>query len=223
MFCKFCEKECKTKNSLLNHERLCKNNPNRQYSYFHTHKHIINEMKKNGQIEFTNQYTKCKKLGLPKPIMSQETKKILSEKTRKNNLARTDEIKKKISISMKTAHAEGRAWNIGKSRWNNSPSYPEIFFTQVIENEFTNKNYIREYPMGIYSLDFAWVEEKKCIEIDGEQHQRFLEYKKRDKRKDQYLKENGWLVLRISWKKMFKDTKKYIEICKNFIDNKNIR
>ena len=28
--CLFCQKECKNKNSLLNHERLCKNNPNKQ-------------------------------------------------------------------------------------------------------------------------------------------------------------------------------------------------
>lgn len=28
--CKFCNKECKNDNSLRNHERLCKLNPNRQ-------------------------------------------------------------------------------------------------------------------------------------------------------------------------------------------------
>lgn len=32
MKCRFCNKECKNKNSLSNHERLCKNNPNRQDS-----------------------------------------------------------------------------------------------------------------------------------------------------------------------------------------------
>ena len=30
MECKFCNKECKNKNSLRNHERLCKLNPNHQ-------------------------------------------------------------------------------------------------------------------------------------------------------------------------------------------------
>ena len=30
MICKFCSKECKNQNSLRNHERLCKENPNRQ-------------------------------------------------------------------------------------------------------------------------------------------------------------------------------------------------
>ena len=85
----------------------------------------------------------------------------------------TEETKKKISESMKKAHKEGRAWNIGKSRWNNKHSYPEEFFIQVINNEFEDKNYVCEYPLEIYSLDFAWIEKKKCIEIDGDQHQRF--------------------------------------------------
>lgn len=34
MNCKFCNKECKNQNSLRNHERLCKLNPNRQESFF---------------------------------------------------------------------------------------------------------------------------------------------------------------------------------------------
>lgn len=221
MNCKFCNKICKNDNSLRNHERLCKNNSSRQLSYFCTHKDVIAEMKKSGEIEFSNQYTKAKKLGLPKPELSLETKKKKSETTTKNNLNRSSEVKNKISVSMKKAHEEGRAWNIGKSRWNNCPSYPEIFFMQVIENEFNNKNYVREYAIGKYSLDFAWINEKKCIEIDGEQHERFTEYKERDSKKDKLLIENGWKLLRVKWKDMYKDSKKYIEICKKFIDDSN--
>jgi very-short-patch-repair endonuclease len=109
------------------------------------------------------------------------------------------------------------AWNIGKSRWNNEPSYPEKFFMKVIENEFNDKNYINEYPVGIYSIDFAWVDKKLAIEIDGDQHQRFEEYKLRDERKDSFLEIQGWKVLRIVWKDMFNNTKEQIKICKNFI------
>jgi very-short-patch-repair endonuclease len=125
--------------------------------------------------------------------------------------------KNKVSNGMKLAHKEGRAWNIGKSRWNNEPSYPETFFKKVIENEFEDKNYTFEYPVGIYSLDFAWIKKKKVIEIDGDQHQRFEEYKERDKRKDVFLLENGWQILRISWKDMYNNTKEEIQKCKNFI------
>jgi len=52
--------------------------------------------------------------------------------------------KDKMSKAMKKAHAEGRAHNIGTSRWNNEPSWPEQFFMKVIENEFQIVN-----PVGL--------------------------------------------------------------------------
>ena len=122
---------------------------------------------------------------------------------------------------MKKAHKEGRAHNIGSSRWNNEPSYPEKFFMKVIENEFNDKNYQREYPFGKYSLDFAWIDKKCCIEIDGEQHDRFKEYKQRDIKKDTLLKENGWKILRIKWKDLYKNSKEIIKKAKEFIDKSN--
>lgn len=130
-----------------------------------------------------------------------------------------DDIKLKISESMKKAHKENRAHNIGSSRWNNQPSYPEQFFMKVIENEFNDKNYIREYSFSIYSLDFAWTEKRKCIEIDGEQHERFEEYKQRDLKKDTYLSNAGWKILRIKWKDLYHNTKAWIKIAKDFIEN----
>lgn len=135
------------------------------------------------------------------------------------NKHHTEESKNKISNSMKKAHQEGRAWNIGKSRWNNKMSYPEEFFSLVIKNEFSDKNYKHEYALGIYSLDFAWPHKKKCIEIDGDQHQRFQEIIERDERKNNLIKNKGWQVLRIKWKDMFHDTKTWIKIAKDFIDN----
>ena len=34
LFCRFCKKECKNDNSLRNHERLCKLNPDRQLTSY---------------------------------------------------------------------------------------------------------------------------------------------------------------------------------------------
>lgn len=130
-----------------------------------------------------------------------------------------DEIRKKISASMKKAHAEGRAHNIGECRWNNEPSWPEKWFMQVIENEFTDKNYVRERPFHRFSLDFAWEHKKKCIEIDGKQHEVLPGYKERDLRKDKALADEGWQVLRLPWSDVFKEPKKYIHLAKQFIDD----
>ena len=48
-------------------------------------------------------------------------------------------------------------------------SYPEKFFTQVIENEFDDKNYEYNLLFYQYRLDFAWPHKKLCIEINGSQ------------------------------------------------------
>lgn len=128
----------------------------------------------------------------------------------------SEEHKKKISESMKLAHKEHRAHNIGECRWKCELSYPEQFFIEVIKNEFQDQNYIREYYILGYSLDFAWVDKKLEIEIDGEQHEK-IENKIHDQQRDQNLKDNGWKILRIKWKEMFNNPKEYIKIAYDFI------
>ena len=128
----------------------------------------------------------------------------------------SQEHRKAVSFGMKKAHAEGRAWNIGMSRWNNNPSYPESYMMKIIENEFFDKKYEREFPVGKYSLDFAWPHLMKCIEIDGKQHEVF-EQQNKDKQKDKYLHANGWKVMRVSWKLLCGDTKKHIKEMKEFV------
>lgn len=129
-----------------------------------------------------------------------------------------NDIREKISESMKLAHKEGRAHNIGECRWNNEPSYPEKWFMQVIENEFEDKNYQREFPFHRFSLDFVWIHKKKCIEIDGEQHQKDPKQQERDRNKDNLLKEDGWKLLRLDWKWVCNNTKEAIKLAKDFID-----
>lgn len=143
------------------------------------------------------------------------TKKKISESNKNRQVS--DEVKKKISESMKKAHSDNRAWNIGKSRWNNKKSYPEEFFEKVIENEFDDKIFVNEHPVDRYSLDFAWIHKMKAIEIDGEQHERFEEYRERDKRKDEACKKLGWTILRISWKDLYHNPKDFIKIANEFI------
>ena len=89
---------------------------------------------------------------------------------------------------------------------------------EVIKNEFSDKQYRRELPFHRFSLDFAWLHKKKVIEIDGQQHDRFPEQQSRDKEKDALLLKEDWQILRISWKLMYADTKKWIAIAKDFID-----
>ena len=128
----------------------------------------------------------------------------------------SEKTKEKISESMKNAHKERRAHNIGECRWKCEPSYPEKFFIDVIKNEFQDQKYIREYYILGYSLDFAWVDKKLEIEIDGEQHEK-IENQIHDQQRDKILEDNGWKTLRIKWKDMSNNPKKYIKIAYDFI------
>lgn len=173
-------------------------------------------------IKTNNQFTKAEELGLEKPKCSELTRKKLSDAQKGDrNSSKKPEVRAKISVSMKKAHAEGRAHNIGNCRWNNEPSYPEKWFMRVLKNEFSlekDKDYIMELPFHRFSLDFAWPNKKICIEIDGEQHERFQEQKNRDIEKDKLLKEEGWIELRKSWKEIFNSPKSFIEEVRNIIE-----
>jgi very-short-patch-repair endonuclease len=202
MNCIYCQKEYPSAFGQRSHQTFCKENPNRKLSPFVK----LHADQKAGTVPKAIPWNKNKTKADDCRISSCGHQGPLSE-----------EHKELISSSMKVAHAEGRAWNIGQSRWNNEPSYPEQFFMQVIENEFEDKAYVREYPFGRFSLDFAWPHKKVCIEIDGEQHQQFPEYAERDARKTKALTDAGWQVLRIVWKDMYSDPKTWIAKAKDFI------
>ena len=207
--CNFCGKKSDSKKGNSYHQNRCNENPNKVSPKPKSEKWHQAMNKRRGQG--TNQFTKHGDAW----VIKESTRKKLSDANK--GRVTSKKTRKKISDSMKNAHKEGRAWNIGQSRWNNEPSWPEKFFMEVIENEFLDKSYEREYSVSIYSCDFAWPHKKKCIEIDGEQHQRFQEVIDRDARKDKKLKSEGWKVFRISWKDFYKDTKKWIELSNQFI------
>lgn len=211
--CSICDKEYDTKQKYAGHmsgHKRKKKPKNKRSRNTLTNCRYCNKEFTNGR-QVAGHENHCK--------LNPNSKNILNKMIENNSHPHTDETKKILSEKQKIAHAEGRAWNIGKSRWNNEPSYPEKFFMKVIKNEFLNKNYKREFNVGIYSIDFAWAELKKAIEIDGEQYYRFEEYIERDKRKDDFLKSEGWKILRIRWKTMYKNTKPEIEKAYNFIHN----
>ena len=236
--CSFCNRLF-GKHGITLHQKLCSSNPNRKSvektrctncgkhisnSNFNRHYEFCIDLigrkiiggksgPRENYIPWNSGHTKDTHPG----ILSAALKN--SDKKRANPTPMTEEIRKKISDSMKLAHKEQRAWNIGKSRWNNKPSYPEKWFMSVIENEFTDKEYKREFPFSKYSIDFAWIHLKKAIEIDGEQHKRFPEYAERDRIKDSLLKESGWQVLRLPWQQIFNNTKDSIQQMKSFIES----
>ena len=135
------------------------------------------------------------------------------------NPAYNANIRKKISESMKKAHYEGRAYTIGyNDRKQNLYSRPEIWCSDILKNNNIN-NVKHEQRIGKYFIDFL-IDDKICIEMDGEQHIRYPQ-KLRDMEKDEFLLKNGYIVGRLSWKDCFRNPKEMIDIILNFITTKN--
>ena len=131
----------------------------------------------------------------------------------------SSEARKKISDSMKKAHKEGRAGSF-PSRKNCEHSYPEKWLINVLSQELgliENKDYETEYYFHRQFLDFAWPDKKLCIEIDGEQHERFQDRKLSDLRKDKNLRDENWKLLRVRWSDICKDTQVWIQTIIDFL------
>jgi very-short-patch-repair endonuclease len=131
----------------------------------------------------------------------------LSESGKKRVL--TEEHKLKISISRKKYLDE----NPGKIPYllnhSSKESYPEKLF-----REFLEKNNIigwkQEYPYKRYSLDFAFPDKKINIEIDGSTHN-IESVSNKDKIRDRTLKNDGWIVYRLSTKDVKYNLKEIIK------------
>lgn len=88
-------------------------------------------------------------------------------------------------------HPENTAWRKKDRSW------PEKFFEKLItSSELINYNIISEYSVFPYYVDFAFIDQKVAVEIDGAQH--LTDYMiKHDHKKDKILQSHGWRVFRI--------------------------
>ena len=123
----------------------------------------------------------------------------------------------KQSKSGKKLFKEGKikGWS---SRTKLSSSYAEKFFEKALSNNkyYKDIDYTRELKVDKYFIDFAFVDKKIALEIDGKQHL-LPERIASDKLKDECLEKNGWYIIRIPWKSLRKEENKvYI---KQQIDN----
>lgn len=72
--------------------------------------------------------------------------------------------------------------------------------------------YVRtQVPCGRYSIDIALPSYKLAIECDGKAYHSTPQQKAHDRRKDRYLRENGWKVLRFPGSRITKDLKGVIK------------
>lgn len=101
MECVYCKKTCKNDNSLRNHQRLCKLNPNRQILVSNFIK--WNDSISRGLQKVSNQHIKAKLEGRV-IVVSDETRSKLSKASKGRQL--TKEHKEKLKIAMRKAVLE---------------------------------------------------------------------------------------------------------------------
>jgi len=147
----------------------------------------------------------------------------LDRKLNPDKYIQSGEVKKRISKSM-IKYLEDNPDKVPYllNSSNNGPSYPEIYFNGVFKKR--NLKYDRYFRLGIYHIDFAFLDRKIAIEVDGEQHYVDIKQIESDIRKNKKLEDNGWDLIRIRWSKYMKLEKeeKDIFITKliNYIENK---
>lgn len=120
-----------------------------------------------------------------------------------NNPAKRPEVRNKISeklIEWIKKYPEKHALSkISKSKneMRKTTELPTHKFLESLGFEI-GKDYFFNYNIGIYWLDFAFPKLKIAIECDGDYFHKFRKSKLRDKRKEMWLKEQGWRVVRLT-------------------------
>ena len=176
-------------------------------------KKLINEDYENGLSigEICKKYNMPSKSYISNYILSGGTRSLsesvkMAHKKYSESFKHTEETKKKMRekrLAWIKANPEKTAWRL------KNMSYPEKCFQKILEDNGLDKKYLiyREYSVFPYFIDFAFVDEKVAVEIDGSQHLE-EERKKRDEEKDALLISNGWKVLRIAAIEVIRDGRK---------------
>ena len=91
---------------------------------------------------------------------------------------------------------------------------------QIVRNRgCRNQKFRREYPIPPYTADFCCVALKLIVEVDGEHHQT-EEGREHDQRRDRYLAEQGYTLLRIPGYQVTQDPARVRCLIENAIDER---
>lgn len=190
--CEFCGKECKNKNSLAQHEVRCKNNPDK-----------IDMPSFRGRTP----WNKGKTAKDDNRIADGAKKRSIYYESHDGSFKgkkHSEESKLKISSSMKEFCKNNPERVPYVLNHSSKMSYPEKYFYNIFNN--LNLNLLYNYPIFGYRLDFADIEQKLYIEIDGEQHYTDKRIIKHDVERTAILSKNGWNCFRIRWSDYKKKT-----------------
>jgi hypothetical protein len=172
LFCKYCNKECKNGNSLRNHERLCKSNPDRQSTVVETDDFKLNHKRSNGAIKA--------KLEGRELLVSDETRKKISNHVLSRSSEWNKENGKRISKTVNEKVANG-SWHTSLAKhmhidYNGVDMHGNWELKYAIYLDKSDINWIKckdsfsyEYEKKLrkYTPDFYLIDTDEYIEIKG--------------------------------------------------------
>lgn len=181
LFCKYCGRECKNKKSLCGHERLCRENPNRQLTSYEKHGPItgFNEF---GRTSWNKGLTKETDERIQKQINTyheNHNKGLHKDTSGLNNSMNNPLTRKHLSKSMKKVYSKYTIRKPKKSKygyykgvWCDSSwelaylIYVKDFGFNIIRNK-TGFRYMWENSEHTYFPDFYNIDSDTYIEIKG--------------------------------------------------------
>lgn len=216
--CEYCEREFKNNGSYVRHNKTCKivdGIRNEVYRLYVDELWSINELKKEFKIgsDIINRI-----LGNSKRSPSEGIKTAHQKYPEKfKHSEKSKQILREKRLKFMKDNPDKTAWRL------KNISYPEkLFYNKVIEMGWDKKYSIkREYSVFPYFIDFAFLNEKVAVEIDGSQHL-LPERKLKDDKKDELLISNGWSVIRVSENKLKNDIDDVFNVISQVL-NKNIK
>lgn len=96
----------------------------------------------------------------------------------------------------------------------------KLLWSRLRNRQLAGWKFRRQYPVAVYFADFACVEARLIVELDGGQHGR-SEEQASDARRSAALAAEGFMVLRFWNHEVLKQTEAVLQAILNFLEGKN--
>lgn len=182
---------------MRNHERLCKENPNRQISPFVMYNKECTDHKRDIWNKGLNKENDERVAKQSKTLAERYEKGELISSQKGKPLTKEQKIHlSKVRKQYLKEHPDMVPYKINH---HSKQSFPEKYFRDLFDTDRVLCKAISEYRVNLYSLDFAFPDIHLYIEIDGEQHYTDKRIIQHDKKRTSELEKLGWKVFRIRW------------------------
>lgn len=187
MKCSFCDRSFSRASRTKFHQNYCPVNPNR--------------------VRKENQYSVAKRQGKTFR-MSEESRRKMAQFGSTNSSSR-ESVRRKISesqIKYLKDHPDRVPYLLNHS---SKRSYPELVFENALKSAGIS-GWVSHYRNSVYQYDFAFLDEKIDVEIDGATH-KTEKVRKIDAKRDDFSKTQSWRVVRFDAETVLKDVNSCVE------------